>query len=91
MVVVARDIARGAVADRAGRVREAIPDALALAILLPGALDLIGGGGGAPEKAGGEVNSGHKLVRLFLMMMIEPRRHGEHEFINNSVYSVSPW
>ena len=42
VIVVAGDVAVGAVDDLAGRVGKAIPDGFALAVFLPGAFDLVG-------------------------------------------------
>ena len=58
MVAVAGHIAGVAVLDVAGSVAEPVPDGLALAIFLPGAFDLVGGGGGAPQKARRESTGG---------------------------------
>jgi hypothetical protein len=51
VVVVARHVAVLAVRHPAGRVREAVPDARALAVLAARALDLVGGGRRAPHEA----------------------------------------
>src|SRR5690606_4835567 len=51
VIGVAGAIAGVAVLDPAGRVREAVPDRLALAVGLPRALDLVGRGRGAPAEA----------------------------------------
>ena len=53
-VVVAREIARVAVADPAGRVREAVPDGGAGAVGERGAFDLVGRRRGTPGEAGRE-------------------------------------
>src|SRR5216684_5732936 len=50
MVGLAGDVARGRSLHFTGGVREAIPDGFAFAVFGPGAFDLIGGGGGAPNK-----------------------------------------
>src|SRR3954453_8452075 len=50
--MIAGHVAGIAVAHLAGRVAEAIPDALAAPVFLGRALDLIGGRGRAPHKAG---------------------------------------
>src|SRR5258708_8101558 len=50
MVGIAGDVAGGCALHFAGGVREAVPDGSALAVFVPGAFDLIGGGGGAPDK-----------------------------------------
>jgi len=47
VVVVAGDVAGGAVVDFAGGVRETVPDGFALAALVPRAFNLVSGGGGA--------------------------------------------
>src|SRR4030095_14183072 len=54
VVVIVGDIAVVVVADLSRRVRERVPDRRAAAILADGAFDLIGGGGGAPEKSRGK-------------------------------------
>src|SRR5690606_17249014 len=54
VIVIVGDVAGVAVLDVAGRVRVRVPDRLALAVLVPRALDLIGRGGRAPEEAGGK-------------------------------------
>src|SRR5439155_9471731 len=60
VVEVARDGARVAVAHLPGRRAEAVPDALAAAVLLYGTLDLVRGGRGSPQEAGREsVSGGH--------------------------------
>src|SRR3990172_3219163 len=59
VVVVAGDIARVAVVDVVGRVAKAVPDRLALAVLVPRPLDLVRGRGAAPEEAGWEGDLGH--------------------------------
>ena len=69
VVLVAGDVARGPVDDPARRVREPVPDRLALAVLLPGALDLVGGGGRPPHEAGRERRSSQHGWDLLL-----PRR-----------------
>ena len=51
VVVVARDVAGAAAFDRAGRVRERVPDRRAAPVLVDRALDLIRRGRRAPEKA----------------------------------------
>ena len=54
VVGVARDAAVVAVEDLPGRRREAVPDALAAAVLGHRALDLVGGGRGAPDEPVGK-------------------------------------
>jgi hypothetical protein len=54
VVVVAGDAAIGAVGDGAGLAAEAVPDRLALAVGLCGALDLERAGGDAPDEIRGE-------------------------------------
>jgi hypothetical protein len=58
MVAVARDITGGSVLDVTGSVAETVPDGLALAILIPGAFDLVGRRRSAPEEALGEPDRG---------------------------------
>ena len=50
VVVVARDIAVVGVDDGAGHAAEGVPDRVAAAVLVGGALDLVGGGGGAEQE-----------------------------------------
>jgi hypothetical protein len=57
VVLVAGDVAGDAAADLAGGVGEAVPDGFALAVLVPCALVLVGGCGGAPEEAFRETGS----------------------------------
>src|SRR5690606_5779352 len=54
VVVVAGDVAGAAALDRAGARAERVPDGEAFAVLAGGALDLVGGGGGAPDEVLGE-------------------------------------
>ena len=54
VVMVAGDVRNGAVGDLAGDGREAVPDGLAPAPLVAAPLDLLRGGGDAPEKPVGE-------------------------------------
>src|ERR1700676_3613810 len=51
MIGVASQVARVAVSDFAWSVREAVPNGLALAVFIPRAFNLVGGGGRAPEKS----------------------------------------
>src|SRR5262249_56474676 len=51
VIVIVGDVAVVVVADLSRRMRERVPDRGAAAILADGAFDLIGGGGGAPEKS----------------------------------------
>jgi len=60
MVEIARHIAGIAVFDFVRCVREAVPNRLALAVLIPSALDLSGGAGGAPEKVLRKGNRSHQ-------------------------------
>ncbi len=55
VVVVAGHVTGGAVFDRAVGVGEPIPDRFSLAVFVPGALDLVAGGGGTPQEAGRKV------------------------------------
>src|SRR5690606_41278688 len=55
VVVVAGDVAGVAAADPAGRVAELVPDRPAPAVLVDGPLDLVGGGGHAPDEVRSEV------------------------------------
>ena len=50
MIMVGRGVAVAVVGDGPGRVGEAVPDRRAAAVLVDGALDLIGRGRGAPQK-----------------------------------------
>ena len=63
VVEVARDLAGVAVPHLAGRRAEAVPDALAAAVLVGRALDLVRGRGGAPDEVVGKMSSvgGHGL------------------------------
>ena len=54
VVLIAGDVAGGAAFYFADGVGEAVPDGFALAVLVPCAFDLIGGGGHAPEESFGE-------------------------------------
>jgi len=54
VVVIVGDVAVVVVVDLSRRMRERIPDRRATAILADGPFDLIGGGGGAPEKSRGK-------------------------------------
>src|SRR5262245_41161618 len=68
VIVIVGDVAVVVVADLSRRVRERVPYRRATAILADGAFDLIGGGGGAPEKscrksARGFARGGRTVVR----------------------------
>src|SRR6266446_3724776 len=65
MVGIAGDVARGCALHSASGVREAVPNGFALAVLVPVAFDLVGGGGGAPDKFFG------KLERLVTSLWLE--------------------
>ena len=54
VVVVAGDVARAAVGDRARLAGEGVPDRRSPAVLGRGSLDLVGGGGEAPGEVGRE-------------------------------------
>jgi hypothetical protein len=54
VVVVASDIAVGAVFDFAGRASETVPDGFAFAVFVPRTFDLVGGGRNAPVKTFGK-------------------------------------
>ncbi len=58
VIEVARDLAGVAVPDLAGRRREPVPDALAASVRVRRALDLVRGGGGAPDEVAGEDRAG---------------------------------
>lgn len=64
MVVIASHIAGISIRDRAGSVAEAVRMGFALAILCPGALDLVGRRSGAPQESFRETGLGHLLVSL---------------------------
>src|SRR5260370_10795149 len=64
MVGVAGYVAGGCALHFAGGVREAVPDGFALAVFGPGAFDLIGGGGGAPNKFFGKLEGRETRLRL---------------------------
>ncbi len=61
VVVVVGDVAGGVVGNLAGRVRVGVPDRLALAVLVGGALDLVRGRGDAPKEACREGVCGHRI------------------------------
>ena len=79
VVAVAGHVAGVAVPDvlRAGIVAEFVPDAQALAVLVPGALALVGGAGHAPEKIFGKLF--HSFL-LFLPAEGMPLRRERHSF-----------
>src|SRR5262249_37406901 len=54
VIVIVGDVAVVVVANLSRRVRERVPYRRATAVLADGAFDLIGGGGGAPEKSHGK-------------------------------------
>ncbi len=54
MVLIAGNVASDAAADFARCVGEAVPDGFAFAVLVPGAFDLVGGRGYAPDEAFGK-------------------------------------
>src|SRR6516164_1292038 len=54
VIVIIGDVAVVVVADLSRRVRKRVPDRGATTILADGAFDLIGGGGGSPEKSRGK-------------------------------------
>src|SRR4051794_22822326 len=58
MIVVAGDVSRALVRNRARLAREGVPDRRAAAVRVDGAFDLIGGRGGAPLKAAGKAGWG---------------------------------
>ena len=58
VVVVGRDVAGVAVEHLAGRAGEGVPDGRAATVLVERPLDLVRGGGRAPEEVGGELASG---------------------------------
>ena len=62
VVVIAGDVAGVAVGDGARHAAEGVPDRLAAAVLVRGALDLVGGGGGAEAESGRE--AGHEAGNL---------------------------
>ena len=66
MVVVAGDVAGVAVQDVARRMREGVPDRGAASVLVYGALDLVGGGRGAPQEAF------RKVTRSAYLVLLEP-------------------
>ena len=76
VIGIARDVARVAVTDHARRVREAIPDRLALAVLLPGALDLIRRGGGAPVEAVRKPQARHRTPESSRLRIFRARLRG---------------
>jgi len=68
MVVIAGHVARVSVFDFSGEVTERIPDTQTAAILLRGAFELIGGGGGAPPEFVGKF-PGRNLVWFALVLL----------------------
>src|SRR5260370_12028388 len=64
MVGVGGYVAGGCALHFAGGVREAVPDGFDLAVFGPGAFDLIGGGGGAPNKFFGKLEGRETRLRL---------------------------
>ena len=54
VIVIVGAVRVAVIANLARRVGERIPDRASPAVFIDGALDLIGGGGGAPDKASGE-------------------------------------
>ena len=63
VVVVGGHVAGVAAGDPAGHAAEGVPDGGAAAALASGALHLVGGGGGAPDEAGGEQRvGGHRVA-----------------------------
>ena len=65
VVVVAGHVARVAAPDRTLLADEHVPDGRALPVRVPAALDLVGGGGGAPGEAGGERLAGGRGRAFF--------------------------
>jgi hypothetical protein len=61
VVVVASYVAGVTVLDAVRQVREAIPHALPFAVFIPGALDLVGGGGRAPQEIFWKFSFSHVL------------------------------
>ena len=64
VIVIAGDVSGSLVFDLSRSVGEAIPDGLPLAVLLPGALDLIRRSRRAPEEVPRKRDPGHRLPRL---------------------------
>ncbi len=64
MVRVAGDITSGRALHFAGSVREAVPDGFAFAVFGPSSFDLIGGGGGAPNKFVGKLEGSEARLGL---------------------------
>ena len=62
VIVIVGDVSVVVVADLSRRVRERVPDRRATVVLADGAFDLIGGGGGAPEKSRGKSARGGRSV-----------------------------
>src|SRR4051794_6689277 len=80
MIMFVGAVAGGVVLDLAGRMRKNVPDRTAAAVLVDGALDLIGRGRGAPHeslwKAGSGVRVGRRLL-FWARRIRRGRRHGE--------------
>ncbi len=64
VVVVGGGVTGVTAAGPAGRAAEGVPDGRAAAVLPGGALDLVGGGGGAPQEAGRKTDGHGPLPRV---------------------------
>src|SRR5258708_36265076 len=77
MVGIASDVAGGSALYFARSVREAVPDGFAFAIFAPGAFNLIGGGGGAPDKFVGKLEG--RELRLRFEQFADEAMTGRHD------------
>jgi hypothetical protein len=72
--VISGDLPTVSIQDPVRKAAELVPDALALAILIPGTFDLIGGGDGTPDKFIWEmvdrIFHNHPLARLFVLVPV---------------------
>jgi len=64
MIGITGNVACGSALHFAGSVREAVPDGFALAVFGPGTFDLIGGGGGTPNKIVGKLERRELRLRF---------------------------
>src|SRR2546423_5525198 len=79
MIVIVGAVCVAVIADLARRVGERIPDRAASAVFIDGALDLIGGSGGAPYKAVREAGRGVTVGCWFGLTLFRIRRRGHSE------------
>src|SRR5258705_7988364 len=80
MIVIVGAVRVAVIGDLAGRVGERIPDRASAAVLVDGALDLVRGSGGGPEKAFWENRRGGTVggpVGVIVGPLRRRRRHRE--------------